>query len=891
MSNYTSGRTNVFYVSTYADGIYPLAETMLRVDEDPRMNLVAASTTSFSVGTKYMPNARAFIADTAGNAAAFQRGDYKEAVDSFKANGGLVLIEEDGIMKDELTELVDGIASDRRTRTSVAWDGNRSVSFAGDQTLTGLDVRLATKDEYVTTFTDGEIVFAADENRLGGDWAYCAAGAVHRVVVNNARVSAVYGNHRRDSFCTVASTGTFTPVASNRFEITLGPRNIAGGPAVVSFEKDLVIAKNSMLKIDARWMPAGAYKIIEAGALSIKSSDFVDKATVTVDADTVYSLVRDGSAIVLKLAVGSALDKVDYVESFGAQYIDTGICLQDKIVLDLDFEWTSSSGGDATYAGMFGVSHKEDDGRTYKCYLAYTSNSSKAWRCSLGTSAMKTLTGFSGVGAGTRYHLTATVDGTSVAQSVNGSAEKMTAFTDTDPLATYPRTFYLGAVNLNGVAGSRWPSRIYSAKVYTNMTVLARDYWPCYQVETGTYGLYDKVTKTFHPSAEGAFAGAALSGKPEPVDPKPDVLPTVVCDAVTARPQTNFAGSVVTVHYSTWDVGAGWKVTPTLTVGGHVYAGAYDAAMQTATFVVPADVARAGTIQTAVADVVASWTAAPGRDTLSSAANRLVQGELRTDRNWFDERAETLGGTGTWAPTPTVSGRRILIEQPDGTCCTFEPNRPHEGTVALVEVSLCYNGFRIEGTENLKGSQAACTIVPNQAKPGTGRFAMLLDGDWVTNETLVAERDKAYSVQVALDYGTNPTALTYNLKTDGDPVCLGSGHSASAARQASQVDIYGEGAIESLVGTEVAEWADASLVEANGVRYATVEAALAAGKTDIHLLWDATAKPDSDVAKSFTVDKDGYELYLKGRRFQAVRNSDGTYTYTWTIPGAVLYIR
>ena len=105
------------------------------------------------------------------------------------------------------------------------------------------------------------------------------------------------------------------------------------------------------------------------------------------------------------------------------------------------------------------------------------------------------------------------------------------------------------------------------------------------------------------------------------------------------------------------------------------------------------------------------------------------------------------------------------------------------------------------------------------------------------------------------------------------------------------MDIYGEGAIESLVGTEVAEWADASLVEANGVRYATVEAALAAGKTDIHLLWDATAKPNSDVAKSFTVDKDGYELYLKGRRFQAVRNLDGTYTYTWTIPGAVLYIR
>lgn len=519
MGGYVNGRTNVFYVGTYADGIYPIVETMLRVDVDPRMNLVAASELKTA---KYQPTARALVADTASKAAPYQRSDYKTAIDAFKLNGGLVLVAEDCASKDELWELVDGIANDRRAETAVAWGEGRALTFEGSRKLKGLDLRLPTAEDYSTTFADGEISFEADENKLGGDWAYCGAGSLHRVIVSNARVSAVYGNHYRDSFYSVTASGgkyTYTPVASNRFEITLGSRNVANGPAVIAFERELVIAKGSTLAIDARGMPAGNYRIFEAGTLSVRESDFTDKAVVTADDGFLYSLAQEGDAIVLKLADGSELYKVDYVESTGRQYIDTGIELQDKVALDIDFEWTSNSGGDTTsYAGMFAVSHTADDGNAYKCYLAYTSTK-KTWRCSLGTGEMLSLKGFSNVGAGNRYRLAVAVDGTNVTQSVNGSAAYTTTFADTLPLATYPRTFYLGAVNLDGRAGSRWPSRIYSAKVYTNLTVLARDYRPCYQAATGTYGLFDAVTKTFFPSAEGAFAGAAVPDDPKPVDP------------------------------------------------------------------------------------------------------------------------------------------------------------------------------------------------------------------------------------------------------------------------------------------------------------------------------------------------------------------------------------
>lgn len=891
LGGYAGGRTNVFYVGTYANGIYPIVETLLRADDDPRMSILDASGLTTA---KYRKTARAFVADTAANAAPYQRTGYEAPMNEFKANGGLLLIAEDCISKDEMVELVDGVANDRRTQTSVPWDADGAISLTGDQTLAGLDLRVSTGGECVTTFSDGEISFAADENKLGGDWVYCAPGAVHRVVVNNAHVSAVYGNHRRDSFYSVTSSAgkyVYTPVASNRFEITLGARNAANGPAVLTFERDLVIAKNSTLAIDARWMPAGTYKIIEAGTLSVKEPDFVSKATVTADEGVLCGLRQEGNAIVLTLAEGSELFKVDYVESTGTQYVDTGICLQDKVVLDIDFEWVSRTGDAATYAGMFGVSHTAEDGQTYKCYLAYA-NSSQLWRCSLGTSAMTTLNCTTSATVGDRHHLNVTVNGKTVKQSDNGGTVESTSFSGTNPLATYPRTFYLGAVDLNGRAGSRWPSKIYSAKVYTNLTVLARDYRPCYRAATRTYGLYDMVTKTFHPSALGAFEGAALPDNPESVDPKPEVLPSVVCDSVTTRPLTNFVGSVVVVRYSTWDAGAGWKLTPTLTVGGHVYAGMYDAATQTATFVVPGEVARAGTIQTAVADVLASWTASPDKDVLSSATNRLVQGELRMDRRWFDERAATLGGTGIWTPVPGVSDGRIAIVQDKGERFTLEPSRPHEGTGAQIEAAVSYDGCEISGSEGLNGSQAACAIVPDRTTPGAGRFVLLLDGEWVTNGVQTAELGKTYAVRISLDYGTVPTAVAYDLKTDADEyVCLGSGHSVSTARQTSQVDVYGEGFIESLVGTEVSEWADASLVEAGGIRYETVESALAAGATDIRLLWDASAKPDPDAVQCFTVDKGGHELYLKSRRFRSVKNSDGTYTYTWIIPGMILYVR
>lgn len=507
LTKYISGNPNIFYCSTYSHGIYPMVGTMLKTDDDPRVNLVSAGASSFNPDSKYFPQARAFICETGEDAADFHRGDYEATMNAFKDQGGLVLFQDDGLTDDDLWRIVDGIGNDARATTSLAWDADNTLTFEGSRTLRGLDVRISGSGDYMSTFSNGTTVFAPDDNHLGGDWVYCTTSGVHTVVVTNARVVAEHGNHRRNSFCTVSAKGGYVPIASNRFEITLGPRNIPGWSAVLTFEKGFTVAGDSSLSIDARGRPGGSYKILEANPLTILSTNLLETAVVQVDDRAQYRLFYEDNALVLALDTSECLVPVEYVESTGTQYIDTGIPMQDRIAVDLSYKWLSRNGDTNGYAGMFGAAWKPGDGKTYKCYLAYA-NSSRQWRCSLGTSAMTTLSG-SAVRPTTNrvYDVSVSVDGTSVWQSVNGELPIETVFADTQPLETLSGTFYLGAVNKYGKPDSRWPSRIYSAKVYTNLTELVRDYRPCYIRSTKTYGLYDAVTSNFFPSAENDFQG------------------------------------------------------------------------------------------------------------------------------------------------------------------------------------------------------------------------------------------------------------------------------------------------------------------------------------------------------------------------------------------------
>ncbi len=60
-------------------------------------------------------------------------------------------------------------------------------------------------------------------------------------------------------------------------------------------------------------------------------------------------------------------EPVQYIRSTGSQFVNTGIQMQDKLTLDIDYEWTC---GFLNYAVLFGAFAAED-GKEYRCYLGY----------------------------------------------------------------------------------------------------------------------------------------------------------------------------------------------------------------------------------------------------------------------------------------------------------------------------------------------------------------------------------------------------------------------------------------------------------------------------------------------------------------------------------------
>ena len=225
--DYVEGRMNVFLDTTYS-GISSLAATVLKVNNDPRMNLVKGATSTYVDSSTYKANGRVALYPTGvlGTEASGSSAS-KTAIAAFKRRGGLCLYEDDGLSGDDVWALVDAVERDTRTEKSLAWGAGNALAFAGDRTVTGQDLRVTADGMYVTTFEDGDIAFEANGEGLGGDWAYCCDAVTHRVVIDNARVRAVHGNHRRNSQMTATTAGAYSPVANQAFEITLGDRNAA----------------------------------------------------------------------------------------------------------------------------------------------------------------------------------------------------------------------------------------------------------------------------------------------------------------------------------------------------------------------------------------------------------------------------------------------------------------------------------------------------------------------------------------------------------------------------------------------------------------------------------------------------------------------------------------
>ena len=200
---------------------------------------------------------------------------------------------------------------------------------------------------------------------------------------------------------------------------------------------------------------------------------------------------------------------VEYVESNGSQYVDTGIVGRCGTSADMTIQWMRLD-LDASF-----LSSRTDGGNT-RFILCSNSRKNKYYVChrtwaesvNAGTSSYNTT-------APDRVASSITHDGTSVTftLSVNGNTE--VNVTRAEAALDTGLSMYLFAQNQGGVPVLSSSVRCYAVKIWQD-GALVRDFMPC--VKNDVAGLYDAVSGSIFFPAEGTLA----AGPPLKLHARPD---------------------------------------------------------------------------------------------------------------------------------------------------------------------------------------------------------------------------------------------------------------------------------------------------------------------------------------------------------------------------------
>ena len=174
--------------------------------------------------------------------------------------------------------------------------------------------------------------------------------------------------------------------------------------------------------------------------------------------------------------------QVEYVETTGANYFDTGVPLKSGLKMVADWVYKDSSSGNS-YTGA----HIGSPGNRW----LVGSQRQKYYYFAVGASNVVTEFEY-----GNRDIVEAYWADKASYFKVNGVLSTKNSYVSYTLAEEPDYTFYLGAVNRNG-AGSSIPKLIiYAAKFYQD-NVLLRDYIPCIRTSDSAIGLYDLVNKSF----------------------------------------------------------------------------------------------------------------------------------------------------------------------------------------------------------------------------------------------------------------------------------------------------------------------------------------------------------------------------------------------------------
>ena len=217
--------------------------------------------------------------------------------------------------------------------------------------------------------------------------------------------------------------------------------------------------------------------------------------------------------------------QVEYIETTGTQYFDTGVPLKSGLKMIVDWVYKDSSSGNSYTGGHIGSPGNR-----------WLVGSQRQGYYYFAVGASNVVTEFE---YGNRDIVEAYWEDKASYFKVNGvlsTKYNYASYTLTEE-PTY--TFYLSAVNRNGTGSSIPKLTIYGAKFYQN-DVLLRDYVPCIRKSDNEIGLYDLVNNSF---LAMSGSGELLNGVSMPAPSAP-----LAIESVQENIPVSINGNITTIN-------------------------------------------------------------------------------------------------------------------------------------------------------------------------------------------------------------------------------------------------------------------------------------------------------------------------------------------------------
>lgn len=199
--------------------------------------------------------------------------------------------------------------------------------------------------------------------------------------------------------------------------------------------------------------------------------------------DKIWKVLRGSTRVYCKLP--SAYQQVEYIESTGSQYIDTGFVPNQNTGFDIAF-YTNSELSGTNYGAIFGA--RTSSGKNELQLTTYSSDSTFKGTFRFNTTSFNAK-------LVKQELITASVNN-KVYTAPDNSTEDLSSLGSFNA----PKSITIFALHQNTSVIQYSSSRIYYFRLY-NGTTLERDFVPCYKKSNGEAGLFDLVHAVFYGNA------------------------------------------------------------------------------------------------------------------------------------------------------------------------------------------------------------------------------------------------------------------------------------------------------------------------------------------------------------------------------------------------------